>query len=138
MKKAGLTEFRTDPDGYRDYLSYVSMMKWNIALTSVAAASSVISLFCFYIVQEYVWFFCLGDPFINATCTFLMVGPNRRLMNHICRCCTHQKTPETPQSDVNPYIETDHACNVPNKRAVTTLSEIQPPAQELTIVTTIA
>eukprot|EP01083_Nonionella_stella_P085568 237322_1 len=91
MKQAGLT--RKDQKEYLKYLGFVTVMKWNICLTAIAAVSSMVAIICFYTTQEYAWFFCLGDPFINGLCTFLMVGPNRRMISIVCcRSCQTENT----------------------------------------------
>eukprot|EP01083_Nonionella_stella_P050889 135222_1 len=75
---------------YFKHLGFISLMKWNIVLTTVAALSSMAALICFYPLQEYAWFFCLGDPFVNSLCAFMMLAPNRKLMKMIfcCECRT--------------------------------------------------
>eukprot|EP01084_Bolivina_argentea_P292747 503375_1 len=79
-----------DRQEYIKHLGFISLMKWNIVLTTIAALSSMAALLCFYQVQVYAWFFCLGDPFVNSLCAFLMLSPNRKFMKMIfcCKCRT--------------------------------------------------
>eukprot|EP01084_Bolivina_argentea_P036974 68351_1 len=76
---------QTESEYYdEDHIRYVSMMKYNIFLALIAAISSVVSVFLFYTMQEFVWLFCLGDPAVNGMCTFFMIAPNRNFLKHLC------------------------------------------------------
>eukprot|EP01083_Nonionella_stella_P149855 476533_1 len=90
IQQAGLSQ--SDRKEYLQFLGFVTAMKWNIVLTTIAAASSMAAVLSFYEAKEYAWFFCTGDPFINAFCTFLMLGPNRRMVKFMCcrRCSSDQ------------------------------------------------
>eukprot|EP01084_Bolivina_argentea_P182570 315144_1 len=93
---------------YLKYLGFVHMMKWNIALTSIAATSSVITIFMFYAAKEYTWFFCLGDPFVNAFSVFLMSAPNRRFVKIIVTCdCRKIRIMRTEEEVIKNTLEID-------------------------------
>eukprot|EP01084_Bolivina_argentea_P020682 38459_1 len=55
-------------------LQFISLMKWNVILTLIATLSSVTNLFMLLVAGHYIWLFCLGDPFINGLCVFLMIA----------------------------------------------------------------
>ena len=80
---------------------HISVMKWNVILTSIASTSSVITLFSVLFADEENWAFCLGDPFINAFCAYCMIKSNRDFLKRITLCAIcrrrkeqHQKPPQ--------------------------------------------
>eukprot|EP01083_Nonionella_stella_P008131 23478_1 len=74
-------------------LEFISVMKWNVGLTTIASLSSVTNLFMLLVAGHYIWLFCLGDPMINAVCTFLMIAPNRVFVSRF-GCVSTESLPE--------------------------------------------
>eukprot|EP01083_Nonionella_stella_P093814 263040_1 len=64
-------------------LEFITLMKWNVALSSVATMSSVLTLVMITVSNHYIWLFCLGDPFINSVCTYGMVASNREYVKKL-------------------------------------------------------
>eukprot|EP01083_Nonionella_stella_P050890 135224_1 len=100
IRLASVTHAQHNRQEYLKHLGFISLMKWNIVLTTIAAISSMAALLCFYQLQEYAWFFCLGDPFVNSVCAFMMLSPNRKFMKMIfcCECgAMGEKTADGPK-----------------------------------------
>eukprot|EP01084_Bolivina_argentea_P299287 515874_1 len=98
-------------------LGFISTMKWNVFLTTIATVSSFTALFMVMPAEKYVWLFCLGDPLLNAVCVFNMISPNRMFIKRLCKSvhvtCSNKS-------------ETELAEKMPKTRLemVTTRSEI--------------
>eukprot|EP01083_Nonionella_stella_P094919 266432_1 len=71
---------------HRKTLKFIAVMKWNTALTAVATTSSVITCIIIPYAGHWMWLFCLGDPFVNATCIYFMMASNRKFMHNLCTC----------------------------------------------------
>eukprot|EP01084_Bolivina_argentea_P039143 72360_1 len=65
-------------------IKILNTMKWNAVLSFVATLSSALTLFMIPVAEHYIWLFCLGDPFINASCCFFMMAANRDFCS--CSC----------------------------------------------------
>eukprot|EP01084_Bolivina_argentea_P141123 248026_1 len=78
---------KTTTDNVNNILLYkfVRAMKWNVALSFIAALSSLMALLSIPLVQEYIWLFCTGDPLINSLCAFFMISTNRKFVKNKCR-----------------------------------------------------
>jgi hypothetical protein len=74
------------PSDLETKLQFIGLMKWNVILTLIATSSSVLNLFMILVAGHYIWLFCLGDPFINGLCVFLMIAPNREYIAKMCGC----------------------------------------------------
>eukprot|EP01083_Nonionella_stella_P313755 1127713_1 len=83
-------------------LQFISLMKWNVILTLIATLSSVTNLFMLLVAGHYIWLFCLGDPFINGLCVFLMIAPNREYVSTMCGCNTASRSSNKIQCDIKP------------------------------------
>eukprot|EP01083_Nonionella_stella_P166343 555908_1 len=79
-------------------LQFISVMKWNVTLTAIASLSSMTNLFMLLVAGHYIWLFCLGDPFINGLCTFLMIAPNRAYIAGLC--CAKPAASDKPSKEL--------------------------------------
>eukprot|EP01083_Nonionella_stella_P092389 258636_1 len=86
-------------------LEFISVMKWNVALSSVATMSSVLTLVMITVSNHYIWLFCLGDPFINCICTYGMIASNRRYMSQVLPCTSHSDSGRSKGFSLNDWIQ---------------------------------
>eukprot|EP01084_Bolivina_argentea_P229859 387858_1 len=83
-------------------LEFLIAMKWNVGLTFIAMISGVISIFMVIVAEKEIWLFCMGDPFLNATCTFFMIAPNRKYVSGIMsKWCRRGKQSEIEINEIN-------------------------------------
>eukprot|EP00483_Globobulimina_turgida_P009732 UN09751 len=75
-------------------------MKWNVVLSFLATMSSALNLFMVPYAGHLIWCFCLGDPFVNASCCFFMRATNRQFCWN-CICARVKKERHSFEKDVH-------------------------------------
>eukprot|EP01084_Bolivina_argentea_P080778 146302_1 len=66
-------------------IKFINALKWNVFLSFIATVSSIVTLISVPIVKQFIWFFCVGDPFINSICVFMMMASNRKFFKNKCK-----------------------------------------------------